>query len=248
MANGNGFVQRAPLPPLNNRIIDPDPELGPYSAPNPLSPNQWRKDLRASIGSSDDVAASAANPDPRLVNRVRNSTPGSVGPLNAKQPPPTQQIGRPLGIFTGKPMPSWTTPPPLGGLRNSFSTAGNNDGFNLLAGLVSRNPTPPEPPPQIADSIPERRLGRRTYGVSPASIFDTGAPAAPFVSSGDANYTGGLLGMFAALDGSDPSKPAPSPDEEQEQANLQALEDRLTSTGNINDAWALYKARIASQR
>jgi hypothetical protein len=38
------------------------------------------------------------------------------------------------------------------------------------------------------------------------------------------------------------------PDDEQEQANLRALEDRLTSTGNINDAWALYKARIASRR
>jgi hypothetical protein len=56
------------------------------------------------------------------------------------------------------------------------------------------------------------------------------------VSSGDTNYTGGLLGMFAALAGSDPNQPAP-PDDEQEQANLQALEDRLTSTGNINDAW-----------
>jgi hypothetical protein len=161
-------------------------------------------------------------------------------------PPP--QPGRPLGIFTGKPMPSWTVPPPLGGLRNNSSAAGNNDAFNLLAGLVSRNPTPPEPPQQTADSIPERRLGRSTYSVSPASAFDTGAPAVPFVSSSDANYSGGLLGMFAALAGSDPSKPAPSPDDEQEQANLQALEDRLSSTGNINDAWALYKAGLTSRR
>jgi hypothetical protein len=69
----------------------------------------------------------------------------------------------------------------------------------------------------------------------------------PFVSSGDANDSGGLLGMFAARAGSDPNQSA-SPDDEQEQANLQALEDRLTSTGNINDTWALYKARIASRR
>jgi hypothetical protein len=54
--------------------------------------------------------------------------------------------------------------------------------------------------------------------------------------------------MFAARAGSDPSKPAPSPDDEQEQANLQALEDRLSSTGNINDAWALYKAGLTSRR
>jgi hypothetical protein len=111
-------------------------------------------------------------------------------------------------------MPSWTMPPPLGGLRNNSSASGNNDGFNLLA---------------------------------PASAFDTGTPAVPFVSSGDANYSGGLLGMFAAPDGSDPNQPAPA-DDEQEQANLQALEDRLSSSGSINDAWALYKARMASGR
>jgi hypothetical protein len=162
-------------------------------------------------------------------------------------PVPPPQPGRALGIFTGKPMPSWTTSPPLGGLLNNSSAAGNNDGFNLLAGLVSRNPTPPEPPQQTADSIPERRLGRSTYSASPASVFDAGAAAVPFVSSGDANYSGGLLGMFAALAGSDPNQPAPA-DDEQKQANLQALEDRLTSAGNVNDAWALYKARMASRR
>jgi hypothetical protein len=43
-------------------------------------------------------------------------------------------------------MPSWVTPPPLGGLLNTSNAAGNNDGFNLLAGLVSRNPAQPEPP------------------------------------------------------------------------------------------------------
>jgi hypothetical protein len=95
----------------------------------------------------------------------------------------------------------------------------------------TRNSTQPEPPQQTADSKPERRLGRSTYSVSPASVFYTGAPAVPFVSSDDANYSGGLLGMFAALAGSDPNQSAPSPDDGQEQANLQALEDRLTSTG-----------------
>jgi hypothetical protein len=104
-----------------------------------------------------------------------------------------------------------------------------------------------EPPQQTADSIPERRLGRRSYSISPASTFDSGAPAVPLAPSADANYTGGLLGMFADLAGSDPNQPAPLGDE-QEQAKLQALEDRLTSTGSINDAWAWYKARLASRR
>jgi hypothetical protein len=50
------------------------------------------------------------------------------------------------------------------------------------------------------------------------------------------------------LAGGDLNQSAPSSDDEQEQANLQALEDRLSSTGNINDALALYNARIASRR
>jgi hypothetical protein len=56
--------------------------------------------------------------------------------------------------------------------------------------------------------------------------------------------------MFAGKPGFDPQSPnQPAPlDDEQEQAKLQALEDRLTRTGSINDAWALYKARIASRR
>jgi hypothetical protein len=37
-------------------------------------------------------------------------------------------------------------------------------------------------------------------------------------------------------------QPAP-PDDEQDQANMQALEARLSSSGNVNDAWALYNAR-----
>jgi hypothetical protein len=132
-------------------------------------------------------------------------------------------------------------------LRNNSRAAGNNDFVDFLAGLALRNSTPPEPPQQTVESIPERRLGRSTYSVSPASVFSAGAPAVPFISSGDANYSGGLPGMFAALAGNDPNQPAP-PDDEQEQANLQALEDRLSSSGNINDARALYKARITSRR
>jgi hypothetical protein len=147
-------------------------------------------------------------------------------------------------------MPLWTSPPPLGGLLNNSSASGNNDGFNLLEGLVSRNPPQPEPPQQTAGSIPERRLGRSTLNRSPAPADVPGAVAAPLAPSVDANYSGGLLGIYAALAGTDPqdpNQPVP-PDDAQEQADLQALEDRLTGTGNINDAWALYKARMASRR
>jgi hypothetical protein len=39
------------------------------------------------------------------------------------------------------------------------------------------------------------------------SVFDTGAPAVPFVPSDDADFSGGLLGRLAALMGVDPQNP-----------------------------------------
>ena len=63
--------------------------------------------------------------------------------------------------------------------------------------------------------------------------------------------TGGLPGRYLALAGlypENPNQPAPpSPDDAEEQANLQALDAKLSSTGDIRDAWALYKARKASR-
>jgi hypothetical protein len=133
---------------------------------------------------------------------------------------------------------------PLGGLVDNSNSFGNNDWFNLIAGLVSQNPTPPSPSPQN-NRVPQRRLGRQVVNPSSASVFDTGAPAVPFVRSETPDFSGGLLGRFAALAGTDPQTP---PDDEQEQPDLQALEDRLTSSGNIRDAVALYNARRASRR
>jgi len=60
----------------DHNVIYVDPEsAGQFSAPNPLSPNQWRRDMKASTAPSNDVAASAASPDiyPRLVSRVVSS-------------------------------------------------------------------------------------------------------------------------------------------------------------------------------
>jgi hypothetical protein len=200
----------------------------------------------STFGDRSGITPGVASPDTPL-RRISSAFPGMALPGPDPAPPP--QPGRPLGIFTGRPMPSWITPPPLGGLLNNSNAAGNNDGFNLLAGLVSRNPTQPEPPQQTAGSIPERRLGRSILNQSPAPAYDPGAATAPLASSVDANYSGGPLGMYAALAGTDPQDPnqPASPDDAQEQANIQALEARLSSSGNINDAWALYNARKSSR-
>jgi hypothetical protein len=54
---------------------------------------------------------------------------------------------------------------------------------------------------------------------------------------------------LAGLDPENLNLPALPPlDDEQEQANLQALDAKLSSTGNIRDAVALCKAREASRR
>jgi hypothetical protein len=66
-------------------------------------------------------APGAPSPDTPL-RRVSSAFPGMTLPDPAQ--PVSPQPGRALGIFTGKPMPSRTTPPPLGGLLNSQGWAG----------------------------------------------------------------------------------------------------------------------------
>jgi hypothetical protein len=76
------------------------PDLGPFSPANPLSPDQWKKELNASMDTE-------TRPDiyPRLRTRMLGSALGGANPPNRTQPPPLPEPGRPLGIFTGKPMP-----------------------------------------------------------------------------------------------------------------------------------------------
>jgi hypothetical protein len=81
-------------------------------------------------------------------------------------------------------------------------------------------------------------------------MVDIRAPAVPLAPSDDPNFSGGLLGGLAALaaiDPPNPNQPAP-PDDEQEQVDIRALEAKLSSSGNIRDAVALYNARKSSRR
>jgi len=95
-----------------------------------------------------------------------------------------------------------------------------------------------------------RSLGRRVVDQPPASVFDTSAPALLLASSDDPNFSGGLLGRLAAFAGIDPPNPnQPVPlDDEQEQADIRALDAKLSSSGNIRDAVALYNAIKSSRR
>ena len=204
---------------------------------------------QSSFGGRSGNSPGVPSPDVPL-RRVSSAFPGMTPP-NPDQPAALPRPGLPLGIFSGDPMPSSTAPPPLGGLLYNSSVPGNNDLPNFLAGLVSRNSTSPEPPQQTAGGKPERRLGRSILNQSPAPAYDPlDTAVASLVPSDGANYSGGVLGRFAGKEGIDqqsPNQPAPQ-DDKQEQADLQALEDRFASSGSIADAWTLYKARVASQR
>jgi hypothetical protein len=62
----------------DHNIIHVDPESdGQFSTPNPLAPDQWRRDLKASIEWPNDKTASAADSYPQLARRVTRFAPGT---------------------------------------------------------------------------------------------------------------------------------------------------------------------------
>jgi hypothetical protein len=81
-------------------------------------------------------------------------------------------------------------------------------------------------------------------------MVDIRAPAVPLAPSDDPNFSGGLLRRLAALARIDPPNPNQPPplDDEQEQADIRALDAKLSSSGNIWDAVALYNAIKSSRR
>jgi len=158
------------------------------------------------------------------------SSPAGIAPRNPNLPVPSPEPGRPLGIFSGKPMPPWRTPLPLGGLLDNSHASGNDDRnwFTTLGGLSW-------------DGSKSR-----------APVIDAGVPASPIDSADNPIFSGGLLGRFAALAGIDPQNPnqlaLSPPDDEREQADMRALDARLSSSGSLKDAVALYNARKSSRR
>jgi hypothetical protein len=89
----------------DHNIIHVDPESdGPFSTPKPLSPNQWRKDIKASTGLSEDVAASGASPASYLrpASRViRNRLTACTGrlPRGGNTAAGQSEYARPLSLL-----------------------------------------------------------------------------------------------------------------------------------------------------
>jgi hypothetical protein len=74
-------------------------------------------------------------------------------------------------------------------------------------------------PPQTDANKPVRYLGRRILGQPQVPVSDPVEPAMPIVPSGDANFSGGLLGRLAAvlagMDSLDPTQAASSPPDDE---------------------------------
>jgi hypothetical protein len=252
-----GTVSNQPERRLGRRIVNPSPASASHATvpAMPFVPSN-------EVLSPDDRAS--------FSDRFGNwtSSPDDITRRNPNLPVPPPEPGRPLGIFSGKPMPLWTTPPPLGGLLDNSSAAGNDDRnwFTALAGNSfsrtggsgdTRSSPTPEPqqshgpaPPYIQEYL--QYLNQLNGNHPRASAFDPSVPAAPFDVSDPTPFSGGLPGRLAAVAGIDPQNPnqfAPPPlDDEQQQADLRALDARLSSSGDIRDAVALYNARKSSRR
>jgi hypothetical protein len=95
----------------------------------------------------------------------------------------------------------------------------NSSGNNIanwiaeLAGVDPMNPTQPVPPPPQTGGRAVPRLVRVNGNTSPASAFDTNAPAVPFLRPNEPlppepqKSAGGLAEWMAALAGVDPQNP-----------------------------------------
>lgn len=111
------------------------------------------------------------------------SADGGVTPHHPNLPVPPPEAGRPPGMFSGKLMPLWITPPPNQEMSNNSEAPGSGNGFIVPAS------------------------GSADGTMSRTSKFHLHAPAAPLVPVGNPNSLGGLAGRLAALAGIDPDNP-----------------------------------------
>jgi hypothetical protein len=105
------------------------------------------------------------------------ASPAGITPRNPNLPLPPAEPGMPPGIFNDKPIPLWTTPPPIPGSTDFSEAPGKS-------------------------TKPIRYLRRTDGSTPPAFVSDAGAPAARFVLPDQLNdSSGGRTDWAAALAG-----------------------------------------------
>lgn len=154
------YEDRAPLSPaqpISLSLADSSPvrRLVRVNGNTPSMPIVW-SDSRGSSG------------DPF---EKQTSSPHGFSPRNLNSPAPPAEVegpsGGPSGIFSGKPMPLWTTPPPIFDTRDHSDAAGDQNRFTTLGG------------PSWGG------------GKSRASAFAAGAPAVPFALDREESFGNG---------------------------------------------------------
>ena len=182
-------------------------------------------------------------PERRLARIIVNPSAGGSADARSSPMPQPQDSQGPLSLEeayrlylaklnANKPQASMSDPAApfdaFDRIPPGFSAA---DWSASLAGVDRQNPTQP------ASSPLTRGLTGSPYGGNPMQSW------------GDTpDYAGGLLNSIAlaSLDPQNPDRPAPPPtDDEQDQVKLRELDEKLSSTGDIRDAVALYNARKA---
>ena len=176
-----------PFPPTNDlsRQSLIDRRFGKWASP-PNDPGNGQS--RASVF---DTGAGAVRYLSRIVpsdrqdaidDRFGNWTATAAGttPRNPNQPAPSPEPGRPPGIVTGQPTPLWITPPPIFDSPDRSAASRSN-----------------------SDQFPSRSDGVRSSNTPRASVFDTRAPAVPFVAPYERFTSGSLNGSSVPLSADD---------------------------------------------
>ncbi|MBR1270959.1 hypothetical protein JQ629_26130 [Bradyrhizobium sp. AUGA SZCCT0222] len=163
-------------PGLNEPFEAP---IGPRSAPVDVSEGKGNISGGRPIRYLERVIADES-PSDRFGNWT--SSPAGITPRNPNLPLPPAEPGKPPGIFNDKPMPLWTTPPPIRGSTD----------FSEAPGVGTK---------------PMRYVSRRDGNPPPASVSDSGAPAAQFVLPDQLNASSDRIDWAAALAGLDPLYP-----------------------------------------
>ncbi len=101
-----------------------------------------RRIVGQSPASAFDTSAAAAAPDRQDSSSDRfgnwTSSPEGIAMRNPNLPALSPRPGRPLGIFTGKPMPDYPVPPPIWSLSAPAAALVPSDNANSLGGLADR--------------------------------------------------------------------------------------------------------------
>jgi len=149
-----------------------------------------------------------------LFGNWTSSPDGGISPRNPNLAVPPPESSRPTGIFSGKPMPQWVTPPPIWGARYNSEPFGGSIGnwYDSVTGGAS-SPEGGSADTRSMSQLQESQgplslmdaylqyLARLNGNKPQASVFDAAPLTAPFDASDPNPPARGLAGWITSLAG-----------------------------------------------